>query len=154
FQSMGNRRRLTVGMVYDRRRSRIAQTLLIAILFATPLNAQWLSHPTPGVPRLANGSPNLEAPAPRTPDGKPDFSGIWEPETNRPCPPEGCADMQVPQEFVDIGWGLKDRPPYQPWAADIKKSRMDQNGKDDPVSRCLPGGIVKLHTTPQLRKII
>jgi hypothetical protein len=31
---------------------------------------------------------------------------------------------------------------------------MDQNGKDDPVSRCLPGGIVKLHTTPQLRKIV
>ena len=31
---------------------------------------------------------------------------------------------------------------------------MDQNGKDDPVSRCLPGGIVKLHTTPQLRKVV
>ena len=31
---------------------------------------------------------------------------------------------------------------------------MEQNGKDDPVSRCLPGGVVKLHTTPQLRKIV
>jgi hypothetical protein len=62
--------------------------------------------------------------------------------------------MKVPQEFVDIGWSLKEGPPYQPWAAEAKKARMQQNGKDDPVSRCLPGGVVKLHTTPQLRKII
>jgi hypothetical protein len=62
--------------------------------------------------------------------------------------------MEVPQEFVNIGWSLNAGPPYQPWAAEIRESRMDQNGKDDPVSRCLPGGIVKLHTTPQLRKIV
>jgi hypothetical protein len=128
--------------------------VLIATAFAVPAAAQWLSYTTPGVPRLPDGTPNLQAPAPKTADGKPDFSGIWEPEKNRPCPPGGCADMQVPQEFVDIGWGLKDAPPYQPWAAELKKTRTEQNGKDDPVSRCLPGGIVKLHTTPQLRKII
>jgi hypothetical protein len=62
--------------------------------------------------------------------------------------------MEVPQEFLNIGWGLKDSPPYQRWAAEARKERMEQNGKDDPVSRCLPGGIVKLHTTPLLRKII
>ena len=128
--------------------------LLIWLASAPVLHAQWLQYPTPGVPRLPNGSPNLEAPTPRTPDGKPDFSGIWEPEKNRPCPPEGCADMQVPLEFLNIGFSLKDGPPYQPWAAQIRKTRAEENGKDDPVSRCLPGGIVKLHTTPQLRKII
>ena len=133
---------------------RFASLVMISSAIAAPLSAQWLHYPTPGVPRLANGSPNLEAPAPRTADGKPDFSGIWEPEMNRPCPPEGCADMKVPQEFVNIGWGLKDGPPYQAWAAEARKTRMEHNGKDDPVSRCLPGGIVKLHTTPQLRKIV
>ena len=130
---------------------------LVAILstvLSAHLHAQWLAYPTAGVPRLPDGSPNLQAPAPRTPDGKPDFSGIWEPEKNRPCPPEGCADMQVPLEFVNIGTSLKDGPPYQPWAAEIRKTRAEQNGKDDPVSRCLPGGIVKLHTTPLLRKIV
>jgi hypothetical protein len=132
---------------------RIASVLLLTAL-SVPLSAQWLQYPTPGVPRLPDGSPNLRAPAPRTPDGKPDFSGIWEPEKNRPCPPEGCADMQVPLEFLNIGSSLKDGPPYQPWAAEIRTARTEQNGKDDPVSRCLPGGIVKLHTTPQLRKII
>jgi hypothetical protein len=130
---------------------RIVGVLLLAAL---PLSAQWLQYPTPGVPRLPDGSPNLQAPTPRTTDGKPDFSGIWEPEKNRPCPPEGCADMQVPLEFVNIGSSVKDGLPYQPWAAEIRKTRTEQNGKDDPVSRCLPGGIVKLHTTPQLRKII
>src|SRR5262245_66091821 len=62
--------------------------------------------------------------------------------------------MQVPHEFLNIGYSLKDGPPYQQWALEARKSRQEQNGKDDPVSRCLPGGIVKLHTTPQLRKII
>jgi hypothetical protein len=127
---------------------------LVATIAATPLAAQWLNYPTAGVPRLPNGSPNLEAPTPRTPDGKPDFSGIWEPDPNRPCPPDGCFDMQVPNEFLNIGSSLKEGPPYQPWAAEIRKQRMEQNGKDDPVSRCLPGGVVKLHTTPQLRKVI
>jgi hypothetical protein len=127
---------------------------LFSAFISNPAAAQWLNYPTAGVPRLPDGSPNLRAPAPRTPDGKPDFSGIWEPEKNRPCPEGGCADMQVPQEFLNIGFSLKDGPPYQPWAADIRKKRAEENGKDDPVSRCLPGGIVKLHTTPQLRKII
>ncbi|MGH8240789.1 MAG: hypothetical protein ACREXP_27755 [Steroidobacteraceae bacterium] len=40
-------------------------------------HAQWLTDRTPGIPRLADGKPNLTAPAPRTADGKPDFSGIW-----------------------------------------------------------------------------
>lgn len=133
---------------------RIACAAALSSFVGAPLAAQWLQYPTAGVPRLPDGSPNLQAPTPRTADGKPDFSGIWEPEKNRPCPPEGCADMMIPQEFLNIGWSLKDGLPFQPWAADARKARAEQNGKDDPVSRCLPGGIVKLHTTPQLRKIV
>ena len=133
---------------------RFASVAMIASVIAAPLGAQWLHYPTAGVPRLPDGSPNLEAPAPRTVDGKPDFSGMWAPENNRPCPPQGCADMEVPQEFLNIGWSLKDGPPYQPWAAETRKIRTEENGKDDPVSRCLPGGVVKLHTTPLLRKIV
>jgi hypothetical protein len=79
---------------------------------------------------------------------------MWEPEKNRPCPADGCADMQVPLEFMNIGSSLKEGLPYQQWAGEIRKTRTEENGKDDPVSRCLPGGIVKLHTTPLLRKII
>ena len=129
---------------------------LVVVLSATsiPAYAQWLRYPTAGVPRKPDGSPNLAAPAPRTADGKPDLSGMWKPEDNRPCPPDGCADMKVPQEFVNIGWSLNGGLPYQPWAADAVKARMAANGKDDPASRCLPRGVVKGHTTPLFRKIV
>jgi len=62
--------------------------------------------------------------------------------------------MFVEQEFVNIGWSLKGGLPYQPWARDLVRERMEQYGKDDPGSHCLPVGVVKTHTTPLLRKII
>ena len=62
--------------------------------------------------------------------------------------------MFVGQEFVNIGWSLKGGLPYQPWARDLVRERMEQYGKDDPGSHCLPVGVVKTHTTPLLRKII
>ena len=131
-------------------------TRIIVIVCAMPMtvSAQWLKYPTAGVPRTADGKPNMSAPAPRTPDGKPDLSGIWDIEHNRPCPPPGCADMEVGQEFVNAGWSLRGGLPYQPWAADLRKARTEANGKDDPASHCLPGGVMKSHTTALLRKIV
>jgi len=41
------------------------------------LSGQWLKFQTPGIPRTADGKPNLSAPAPKMPDGKPDLSGQW-----------------------------------------------------------------------------
>src|SRR5437763_2491336 len=109
----------------------LACVVAIASATAPSAGAQWLTYPTAGVPRLADGSPNLEAPTPRTPDGKPDLSGTWAPENNRPCPPEGCPDMEVPQEFFNIAWGLQRDLPFQAWAAEEKKKRMVENNKDD-----------------------
>jgi hypothetical protein len=62
--------------------------------------------------------------------------------------------MIVSQEFVDIGWALKGGLPYQPWAAALVKRRMADNRLDDPNSRCLPTGIVRMHTAPLWRKIV
>ena len=39
---------------------------VIGLFCVLPLAAQWFHYPTPGVPRLANGKPNLAAPAPKT----------------------------------------------------------------------------------------
>src|SRR5256885_17064410 len=50
---------------------------VLASLLSTAASAQWLNYPTPGIPRLADGKPNLSAPAPRTADGKPELTGIW-----------------------------------------------------------------------------
>jgi hypothetical protein len=39
--------------------------------------AQWLNFPPPGTPLTQDGKPNLAAPVPRAPDGKPDLTGVW-----------------------------------------------------------------------------
>ncbi|HEY5622201.1 MAG TPA: hypothetical protein VIV14_00460 [Gammaproteobacteria bacterium] len=54
-------------------------TTLILLAATTPLTAQWLTVPTPGVPRTADGELDMSAPAPRTGDGRPDLSGLWVP---------------------------------------------------------------------------
>jgi len=129
---------------------------LLATLLLAPasLAAQWLNHPAAGVPRHADGSPNLNAPAPRAADGKPDLAGIWRPERNQKCPADGCPDNQMSEQFLDLGWGLRGGLPYQPWAAALVKQRSEQSGTNDPTSHCFPGGIVRLHTYPTFNKII
>ena len=54
---------------------------VFAAMLAAPLSAQWLNTPTPGVPRTADGKPDLSAPAPKAADGHPDLSGVWMPNT-------------------------------------------------------------------------
>ena len=129
-----------------------ALSMLVAAL-AVPLMAQW-NYPTAGIPRTADGKPNLAAPAPRTADGKPDFTGTWDVEHNKPCPPEGCVDFYVPQEFGKIAWGLNADLPYRPWAQELAKTRAAALRLQDPLSHCLPIGVVELHTIPLFRKIV
>src|SRR5215471_6137000 len=52
-------------------------TVLAALLLCRPAFCQWLNYPTPGIPRLPDGKPNLGAPFPTTAVGKPDLSGLW-----------------------------------------------------------------------------
>jgi hypothetical protein len=119
---------------------------------ATLLSAQWFNYPTGGVPRLANGKPNLAAPTQRRADGKPDLSGIWQLEAA--CPPEGCADYPAAPEFLNIAAKLKGGLPYQSWAADLVEKRAADLGRDDPVGRCRPAGALRLLTFPPPRKIL
>ena len=128
----------------------------LALAFSVTLDAQWLNYPTRGVPRGADGKPNLAAPAPRTADGKPDFSGIWQLEPDAPCPAVGCqGDYRAGVEFRNLGAKLPGGLlPYQPWAAALVKERTEQLGKDDPVGFCKPGGAVRILTYPPFRTFL
>jgi len=139
-----------------------------AILLASAsagLFAQWPAYPSAGVPKTADAKPNLTGPTPRTPDGKPDLSGIWKfvdsPDARPGTPPPAGArspgiGVRVPGllQFFDIGSTLKDGLPFQPWAAELRSQRVAQNNKDNPDARCLPIGLMQLHTHPEPRKII
>ncbi len=126
----------------------------LALAWCAAGSAQWIDYPTAGVPRLPNGKPNLSAPAPRTAGGKPDLSGIWGWEHNRPCPPQGCDDQPIGQEFVNIGWSLQGGLPYQPWAAELVRKRRARNAIDDPQSHCLPRGALRIHTDATYKKFV
>ena len=118
-----------------------------AVLFGAltvPLAAQWPPHPV-GVPQGPDGKPNLAAPAPRTVDGKPDFSGIWM-IYNGPDP----GDRADRPPRLSGGLSL----PMQPWAADLQRRRADEGGLNDPDGLCLPQGPLQYHIDPQPLKIV
>ena len=109
---------------------RTALATIAALLVSGVAQAQWVNRPTPGIPRLPNGKPNLNAPAPpRLPDGHPDLSGIW--------------DVGAMTYFHDLAAGLKgdDAPQLTPWAAGLQKGRRDRSHVDDPYTYCLPLGV-------------
>jgi hypothetical protein len=135
--------------------SRKAIATLVLSLAPVLISAQWLGHPTAGVPRTPDGKPNLTAPAPRTTDGKPDFSGVWENDGFDPTRAEGLNDAGPPKTpFFDIAYGLAGTPPYQPWAMDLAKKRRADLSKDNPDARCLPLGILQMLAHPLPKKIV
>ena len=105
-------------------------TITAVVLLSGVTDAQWVNRPTPGIPRLPNGKPNLTAPAPpRLPDGHADLSGIW--------------DVGAMTYFHDLAAGLKgaDAPQLTPWATGLQKGRRDRNHVDDPYTYCMPLGV-------------
>ncbi len=119
--------------------SLVAIRPFILLCFALPAAAQWVSHPTPGIPRTQDGKPDLSAPAPRTADGKPDLSGIWETPTGKYLGNLAADGIEVP---------------LQPWAAALFKQRQDAAGIGRPSERCLPHSVTDYdaHFTP--RKVL
>ncbi len=104
-------------------------TLFALVAFMTTLSAQWLHLPTPGIPRAADGKPDLHAPAPRAPDGHPDLTGLWE------MPLDTAIGNIAVRNVGDLKPG-----DMQPWAQALVRQRAEDFGKDNPRYQCLPEG--------------
>jgi hypothetical protein len=102
--------------------------LALVILIPLSLRAQWADGPTPGVPRLADGKPDLNAPAPRTADGKPDLSGVWRASTAT-----GRYVLRLASDLSEI--------PLRPEARELYNKRLAAEGAGRPAERCLPHGL-------------
>jgi hypothetical protein len=124
------------------------------------VSAQWFRVRTPNIPRLPSGAADPKAPAPRTSDGKPDFSGMWLAGNGLPCPPSlrdgnDCIEkIALSRQAANIAMDLPGGLPYQPWAAALVKQRSADLGKDDPHVRCLPSNVARFWTLPHYTKII
>jgi hypothetical protein len=98
------------------------QLLATLLVFASalPASAQWLTLPTPGIPRTADGRPDLSAPAPRTADGRPELTGLW--------------------RARGVTGDLRDESKVQAWARESMATHERNFYRDGPHMQCLPQG--------------
>jgi hypothetical protein len=115
----------------------LVRASMFVIALTPGASAQWLNYPAPGIPRTADGKPNLSAPAPHTPDGKPDLSGVWS------GPGAGSYDRNIARDLkpTDI----------QPWAEAVYQQRVLNMAKDSPRASCLPDPFVYYHAVDVAR---
>jgi hypothetical protein len=119
---------------------KLSLTSIMLVAMTIPVAAQWLNHPTPGIPRTVDGKANLTAAAPRTVDGRPDLTGVW----------TGALSAHLARH--------PDASDVHPWAKEVARQRADNFFKDRPSFRCLPsgpegfGGWKRIVQTPNLAR--
>ncbi len=109
--------------------------LIVCLLAAVPVVAQ-----KPAVPRTA--------------DGHPDLSGVWQGGSLsfavgvENAKKAGLSDAQATEKPSSATTAQANPPPYQPWAAAKRKEYLDRRGIDDPIGRCLLPGVPRITAMP------
>jgi len=148
---------------------RVALVAVVLAASTAGVLAQWDKRTNPNVPRLANGNVNLDAPTPRTSDGHPDLSGLWNraPGDGRgrgraganaanaaPPPPPPPPGTPPTATFGNLGANMEGGLPLTPWADALLKKRDGEKSKENPDANCMPMGFTQFHQQPQPREII
>ena len=83
---------------------------------------------------------------PRTADGKPDLSGIWQAVTTA----NWNIQAHAAEKDVPAGLGIVegDEIPYQPWAAAKKRENFTNRATADPEARCFLPGVPRVTYLP------
>jgi hypothetical protein len=118
-----------------------AGCLATAFLSAvTSLHAQW--------PPRALTEINLEAPAPRTMDGRPDLSGVWRAGGGSYSGGQRTGfSSPGPDVFESVGSRVLPfaGAPLSDYGEALRNARAAAQGRDNPRGLCLPVGIMQLH---------
>ncbi|HTW66511.1 MAG TPA: hypothetical protein VME17_17945 [Bryobacteraceae bacterium] len=127
-------------------------------------NSQWLTYPTPGIPRMRDGKPNLTAPARLAAGGKPDLSGVWQAEPTpvaemtrlfgdlSPFSALGDSPSAFSKYLVNILVDVKPgEASLRPEFAGLLRERSKE---DTPLLHCLPIGVPADDLIPGPFKII
>src|SRR3954469_18628983 len=142
--------------------SMMSAALVALVAGATMVLAQWPSHRTEG-PRTESGELDMKAPAPKGPDGHPDFNGLWQPMRGnaanakgkgKAAPTPRPAGEPPAAQFGDVGSGFEKGLPYTEWGRKTRDERKANNSKDNPDAHCRPLGLMQLHTHPFEKKIV
>jgi hypothetical protein len=104
----------------------------------------------------AQNNTSAKSAGPRTADGKPDLTGVWQSSSNRRGTWEEAnsglgvggtgTDPTAPALPSSTNRQTGEGAPYQPWAAQKVLDSYKNRAIDDPSARCLPAGVPRLYT--------
>jgi hypothetical protein len=133
----------------------ISLTVLLTSLLALLLGQQPASPPKlapdpgafdlgeiQGTGQTKQGPRPVAGPAPRLPDGKPDFGGdgAWYPGFSGNIAEKKWKGVKSADQQVDV--------PFLPAALELFNQRVTTNSRDDPESQCLPVGVPRYMFDP------
>ena len=96
------------------------------------------NQPVPSIP----GRPAL----PRTANGKPDLTGIWESLSTA----EWGVEPHAARKDAPAGLGVVEGGsiPYQPWALEKRNANFEKRATEDPLAKCYMPGVPRATYTP------